>query len=94
MNLNIPMHKLLSIAAFFLICSCASDKQEFLPVPEDADKIASESFGVTYIYSDSARLTSNGNEITVGETLRNGSVCSSNISINDKSYTKQNTCFI
>lgn len=40
-----------------MACSSPEQEQVAIPLPSDSDKIESESFNVTYFYSDSARVT-------------------------------------
>ena len=49
---------ILCLFGLFLVCCEGGDKQVFYPIPENAEDIASESFNVTFIYSDSAIVTS------------------------------------
>lgn len=46
------------LVSFFMLSCGVGEKQVFYPIPENAEDVASESFGVTFIYSDSAIVTS------------------------------------
>lgn len=43
--------------SLLIACSSNDVEQVAIPIPSDADQIESESFGVEYLYSDSARVT-------------------------------------